>query len=159
MAHIFKIIGAMSLCSCLFVVPTTYVQANSKTQHVTASQNDAKKLIDLWLNYQQRLLEMEKAAASIKTEIDDNQRNAKIALYTRQLEESKNLLNRLVLTQLSANQLRQQMLEHATKYQNVFKLATTPKPNPNQLNSYERLSAQTDALFMQMQNTALSVMK
>lgn len=154
-----KIITCISiLVGGMTLLPTAFAQSISNTKSVSNVQGDSKKLITLWLDYQKHLMDMEQAITSIKNESDDNQRNAKIAFYTSKLEEQKNLLNRLILTQQHANLLRQQMLEHATKYQNVFKLSAHPKPNPNQINMYTRLNSQTDSLFNKMQTTAKSMM-
>ena len=155
-----KIITCISLIAGGLSLPAIATAQPMPSAKTTANtQNDHNKLMVLWHSYQKQLLEMERAITGLRTEADESQRNAKIAFYNRQLEEQKNTLNRLVLTQNQANILRQQMLEHATKYQNVFRLSTTPKPNPNQINMYERLNAQTNSLLSQMQTTALSIMQ
>lgn len=144
-------------CSMMFGLSfTSSVQAKATTNEklIATSQEDLKRLNTLWLNYKDHLTLMNQALNQIRNEIDENQRNAKIAYYTRKLEETKNALNRLILTHSLANQLRQQMIEHATKYQHVYKLSAVSKPTANQLSMFERLNMQTSSLFQQMQSTA-----
>ncbi|WP_374296297.1 hypothetical protein [Acinetobacter sp.] len=70
------------------------------------------------------------------------------------MEQSKALLKHLVLSNQTAVKLRQSMTNHATKYQNVFKLATLDKTTSSQRNTFERLNAQTDVIYQNMQKTA-----
>lgn len=143
-----------TLLCCLSLSLPVYAQPTQTAKSNPSAQSDLIRLNSLWVSYQKHLTSMDQALTSIRKEIDENQKNAKIAVYTRQLEETKNALNRLVLTQITANQLRQQMLEHATKYQNVYKLSAVAKPTQNQISMFERLNVQTDTLYQQMQATA-----
>lgn len=132
------------------------MQAQPTTTAKTAVQANAdiKKLKSLWQNYQDHFTVMEQSLNSIKNEENENRKNAKITMYVKQLDHIKNALNHLVLTQVNTNLLRQQIIEHANKYQNVYRLATASKPTSNQINMVQRLNLQTTALYQKMQANA-----
>lgn len=154
MQNIIKTVLFSGIFTCMSLFTQVHAQQTQTAKLNTTTQHDLIRLNNLWLSYQKHLTTMNQALNSIRKEIDENQKNAKIAVYTRQLEDTKNALNRLVLTQMTANQLRQLMLEHATKYQNVYKLSAVSKPTPNQISMFERLNIQTDNLYQEMQATA-----
>lgn len=97
---------------------------------------------------------MNQEIPSLQAEIDQQKRNARVYTFNRNLEQSKALLKRLVLSNQTAVKLRQSMTNHATKYQNVFKLATLDKTTTSQRNTFERLNVQTDVIYQNMQKTA-----
>ena len=156
MKNILKNILFYAVICCSGMATASYAQTLPNNGQITR-QNDIKQLSSLWQAYQDTLVTMNQALNGIKNETDENQKNARIAIYTKKLEDTKNALNRLVLTQVAANQLRQQILEHATKYQNVYKLSAVSKPTENQLNMFERLNVQTSMLYSQMQITAKTI--
>lgn len=132
---------------------TTVTKAN--IQQKTAQ--DTQQLKNLWKNYQNHINQMNRALPALKQEKDHQQKNAMISQYNRYLEQTKNSLSLLILTQTNALQLRQQITEHATKYQNVYKLAAIEQLSSNQLNTWQRLSTQTEQLYQQIQSTAQSI--
>ena len=154
MKSVTKTIITLALMPCLYFFPLTIVQANTVNTKVTAQQNDLKQLNQLWLAYQDQILVMDKALNTLKNQADEVQKNATISLYIKKIDQTKTAINRLILTQNNAQLLRQQMIEHATKYQNVYRLATATQPNPHQLNMVQRLTAQTDVLYQKMKATA-----
>lgn len=127
-------------------------QALSKTKAIAA--NDLQRLQNLWQNYQHNVTSMNNALAQIKNEKDEQKKNMCISTHNNKLEQIKNTLNQLILTENLANQLRQQIIEHATKYQGVYKLAAIENPTTTQLNVFQRLNGQTSSLYQKMLNTA-----
>ena len=122
------------------------VTANTKQIQIT----DDKKLHNLWVSYQDTLFLMDKALDKIKTETDDNKRNAIIATYIQRLTQIRNTLNSLILTTAANNKFRQHMIEHTTKYQNVYQLAALTKPTEQQRNMFTRLNEQTADIYGKM---------
>ena len=147
-----RLLSSMMLITCLCATSTLYA-APSSPQKATAS-NDITQLQALWIAYQDQVMLMNKAITHLQTEANESQKLAKISMHIKKLDQIKNALNRLVIAHSTGNVLRQQMLEHATKFQNVYRLATTPKPTEGQLSMAQRLTAQTDLLYQQMQITA-----
>lgn len=138
------------ISSALIVIPMQSHANVSDRNKTLAVVNDVQKLKSLWSNYQDTLILMDKALNSIMNEVDDNARNAKISMYTKRLMQTKNAINQLVLLDPIANKLRQQIIEHATKYQNVYQLSATVKQSAQQKYLFERLEAQTTQLYDQI---------
>ena len=115
---------------------------------------DTQKLKTIWQDYQKNIQQMNQEIPSLQAEKDQQKRNARVYTFNRNLEQSKALLKHLVLSNQTAVKLRQSMTNHATKYQNVFKLATLEKTTTSQRNTFERLNAQTDVIYQNMQKTA-----
>lgn len=113
----------------------------------------------IWKKYQQDIQQMQQVIPSLQAEKDQAKRNARVYTFNRNLEQSKAALKRLVLADQTAIKLRQSMINHATKYQNVFKLATLDKLSTTQRSTLERLNAQTNALYQNLQQTASQLPK
>ncbi|MEC8886729.1 MAG: hypothetical protein VX875_06495 [Pseudomonadota bacterium] len=131
-------------------------QATTVTKQSLAKQEviDTQKLKMIWQDYQKNIQQMNQEIPSLQAEKDQQKRNARVYTFNRNLEQSKALLKHLVLSNQTAVKLRQSMTNHATKYQNVFKLATLDKTTSSQRNTFERLNAQTDVIYQNMQKTA-----
>lgn len=147
---------AIALAAMVGVTSISFAQANvvTKANIQQKAEQDTQQLKDLWQNYQNHILQMNRALPALKEVKDDQQKNAVISKYNRTLEQTKNSLSVLILSQTHAVQLRQQLIEHATKYQNVYKLAAIEKMSEHQHNAWQRLNTQTDRLYQQIQNTA-----
>lgn len=78
-------------------------------------------------------------------------------MYNKRLMQTKNAINQLVLLDPISNKLRQQIIEHATKYQNVYQLSAAAKPTAQQKYLFERLEAQTAQLYEQILVTTQSL--
>lgn len=139
-----------------FAMCTSQAYATTVTKQSLAKQEviDTQKLKTIWQDYQKNIQQMNQEIPSLQAEIDQQKRNARVYTFNRNLEQSKALLKRLVLSNQTAVKLRQSMTNHATKYQNVFKLATLDKTTTSQRNTFERLNAQTDVIYQNMQKTA-----
>ena len=139
-----------------FAMCTSQAYATTVTKQSLAKQEviDTQKLKTIWQDYQKNIQQMNQEIPSLQAEIDQQKRNARVYTFNRNLEQSKALLKHLVLSNQTAVKLRQSMTNHATKYQNVFKLATLDKTTSSQRNTFERLNAQTDAIYQNMQKTA-----
>ena len=133
-----------------FAMCTSMTQATTVTKQSLAKQEvlDTQKLKSIWQDYQKNIQQMNQEIPNLQ------KRNARVYTFNRNLEQSKALLKRLVLSNQTAVKLRHSMTNHATKYQNVFKLATLDKTTTSQRNTFERLNAQTDAIYQNMQKTA-----
>ena len=139
---------------CLGFLPLVAVQAKVPDQKAVVQQNDLQQLNQLWVAYQKQIAVMNNALNSLKNQTDEIQKNAKISVFIKKIDQTKTAINRLILTQSKAQLLRQQMIEHATKYQNVYRLATASQPNAHQTNMVQRLTLQTDTLYQKMKATA-----
>ena len=139
-----------------FAMCTSMTQATTVTKQSLAKQEvlDTQKLKSIWQDYQKNIQQMNQEIPNMQAEKDQQKRNARVYTFNRNLEQSKALLKRLVLSNQTAVKLRHSMTNHATKYQNVFKLATLDKTTTSQRNTFERLNAQTDAIYQNMQKTA-----
>ena len=139
-----------------FAMCTSQAYATTVTKQSLAKQEviDTQKLKTIWQDYQKNIQQMNQEIPSLQAEKDQQKRNARVYTFNRNLEQSKALLKRLVLSNQTAVKLRQSMTNHATKYQNVFKLATLDKTTTSQRNTFERLNAQTEAIYQNMQKTA-----
>ncbi len=139
-----------------FAMCTSQAYATTVTKQSLAKQEviDTQKLKTIWQDYQKNIQQMNQEIPSLQAEIDQQKRNARVYTFNRNLEQYKALLKRLVLSNQTAVKLRQSMTNHATKYQNVFKLATLDKTTTSQRNTFERLNAQTDVIYQNMQKTA-----
>lgn len=139
-----------------FAMCTSQAYATTVTKQSLAKQEviDTQKLKTIWQDYQKNIQQMNQEIPSLQAEIDQQKRNARVYTFNRNLEQSKALLKHLVLSNQTAVKLRQSMTNHATKYQNVFKLATLDKTTTSQRNTFERLNAQTDVIYQNMQKTA-----
>ncbi|SDB94117.1 hypothetical protein SAMN05421749_102301 [Acinetobacter marinus] len=139
--------------------------ANTPAKAVTKQSLAKQELIDMqqlkviWKKYQQDIQQMQQVIPSLQAEKDQAKRNARVYTFNRNLEQSKAALKRLVLADQTAIKLRQGITNHATKYQNVFKLATLDKLSGAQRSTLERLNAQTNALYQNMQKTASQLPK
>jgi hypothetical protein len=136
-----------------FAASTPVTKANIQQK----AELDTQQLKTLWKNYQNHIQQMNRALPALKQQKDVQQKNAMISQYNRYLEQTKNSLSLLILSQTSAVQLRQQLTEHATKYQNVYKLAAVENMSEHQLNAWQRLSTQTENLYQTLQSTAQSI--
>lgn len=142
------------------VVYSVQSHANTPAKPVTkqslAKQEvlDTQKLKHIWQKYQQDIEQMQQLIPSLQAEKDQAKRNARVYTFNRNLEQSKSTLKQLVLADKTAIKLRQGITDHATKYQNVFKLATLDKLSTTQRSTLERLNAQTNALYQNLQKTA-----
>ncbi len=139
-----------------FAMCTSMTHATTVTKQSLAKQEviDTQKLKTIWQDYQKNIQQMNQEIPNLQAEKDQQKRNARVYTFNRNLEQSKALLKRLVLSNQTAVKLRHSMTNHATKYQNVFKLATLDKTTTSQRNTFERLNAQTDAIYQNMQKTA-----
>lgn len=139
-----------------FAMCTSQAYATTVTKQSLAKQEviDTQKLKTIWQDYQKNIQQMNQEIPSLQAEKDQQKRNARVYTFNRNLEQSKALLKHLVLSNQTAVKLRQSMTNHATKYQNVFKLATLDKTTNSQRNTFERLNAQTEAIYQNMQKTA-----
>ena len=139
-----------------FAMCTSQTYATTVTKQRLAKQEviDTQKLKTIWQDYQKNIQQMNQEIPSLQAEQDQQKRNARVYTFNRNLEQSKALLKHLVLSNQTAVKLRQSMTNHATKYQNVFKLATLDKTTNSQRNTFERLNAQTEAIYQNMQKTA-----
>ena len=139
-----------------FAMCTSQAYATTVTKQSLAKQEviDTQKLKTIWQDYQKNIQQMNQEIPSLQAEKDQQKRNAGVYTFNRNLEQSKALLKHLVLSNQTAVKLRQSMTNHATKYQNVFKLATLEKTTTSQRNTFERLNAQTDVIYQNMQKTA-----
>ena len=139
-----------------FAMCTSQAYATTVTKQSLAKQEviDTQKLKTIWQDYQKNIQQMNQEIPSLQAEKDQQKRNARVYTFNRNLEQSKALLKHLVLSNQTAVKLRQSMTNHATKYQNVFKLATLDKTTSSQRNTFERLNAQTDVIYQNMQKTA-----
>lgn len=139
-----------------FAMCTSQTYATTVTKQSLAKQEviDTQKLKMIWQDYQKNIQQMNQEIPSLQAEKDQQKRNARVYTFNRNLEQSKALLKHLVLSNQTAVKLRQSMTNHATKYQNVFKLATLEKTTTSQRNTFERLNAQTDVIYQNMQKTA-----
>ncbi|OUY09108.1 hypothetical protein [Acinetobacter populi] len=145
------------ICCCL-ATGTMAAEPLTKANVIKQQQKDTQLLKTLWQSYQDNLGMMNKALPALKQEKDQDKKNALISQYNRKLEQTKNILNKMILTQPNALQLRQKMIEHATKYQSVYKLAAIDTQNTTQQNMLSRLNSQTDQLYQQMQQIAQSLL-
>lgn len=159
MQNVVKILLTVSFTLLLSANPAFAALEQSKvTPNTTLQiQQDMQKLQTLWKSYQTNVSSMNKALPTIKQEKDINKKNASISVYNQKLEQTKSALNQLILPHSTANKLRQQIIEHATKYQGVYKLAAIDTLNNNQLNAFNRLNDQTSTLYQQMLNTAQDI--
>ena len=139
-----------------FAMCTSQAYATTVTKQSLAKQEviDTQKLKTIWQDYQKNIQQMNQEIPSLQAEKDQQKRNARVYTFNRNLEQSKALLKHLVLSNQTAVKLHQSMTNHATKYQNVFKLATLDKTTSSQRNTFERLNAQTDVIYQNMQKTA-----
>lgn len=145
---------AMGFAFFAMCTPQTYATTVTKQSLAKQEVIDTQKLKTIWQDYQKNLQQMNQEIPSLQAEKDQQKRNARVYTFNRNLEQSKALLKHLVLSNQTAVKLRQSMTNHATKYQNVFKLATLDKTTSSQRNTFERLNAQTDVIYQNMQKTA-----
>ena len=145
---------AMGFAFFAMCTPQTYATTVTKQSLAKQEVIDTQKLKTIWQDYQKNIQQMNQEIPSLQAEQDQQKRNARVYTFNRNLEQSKALLKHLVLSNQTAVKLRQSMTNHATKYQNVFKLATLDKTTNSQRNTFERLNAQTEAIYQNMQKTA-----
>ena len=145
---------AMGFAFFAMCTPQTYATTVTKQSLAKQEVIDTQKLKTIWQDYQKNIQQMNQEIPSLQAEKDQQKRNARVYTFNRNLEQSKALLKHLVLSNQTAVKLRQSMTNHATKYQNVFKLATLDKTTTSQRNTFERLNAQTDVIYQNMQKTA-----